>query len=292
MPENNYHKILFIINPGSGKNSNDWPKLIGDYFNSSEHEIELFELPADCSTEQIKNKIADSKAGRVVAVGGDGTIKLVAECLMDKKIPLGVLPAGSANGLAKELGITEKPEEAMAVLKKGFTKKIHLTKVNDHICIHLSDIGFNANAMKTFEEQQGRGMWGYMKAFAKVFRTNPVMEVEVLIDKKPMKLEAVMIVIANGTKYGTGALINPVGRLDDDKFEVIAIKKISLSEIFKMTYSHKPYDFSKTSVHQVENLRVKSLRNVHFQVDGEYLGKVKEVNAHILCEALEIIVPE
>ena len=54
-----------------------------------------------------------------------------------------------------------------------------------------------------------------------------------------------MIVIANGTRYGSGAVINPLGRLDDNLFEVVIIRKISFSEIFKMMFTHRPYDKTK-----------------------------------------------
>ncbi|HSN59881.1 MAG TPA: diacylglycerol kinase family protein, partial [Ferruginibacter sp.] len=203
----------------------------------------------------------------------------------------GILPAGSANGLAKELGISDKPEEALHILTNGVLKKIHVTRVNNHLCVHLSDIGFNAFLIKKFETQKRRGMWGYLKASLKVLIKHPRMQVEMEIDKKTVKMNAAMIVIANATKYGSGAVINPVGKLDDLLFEVIVIKKISLHEIYKMTFSHAPIDPAKTEIFQTNALKMRSVRRAHFQVDGEYLGKVNEVNAAIITDALEMIVP-
>jgi diacylglycerol kinase family enzyme len=100
-----------------------------------------------------------------------------------------------------------------------------------------------------------------------------------------------MIVIANATKYGSGAIINPIGKLDDELFEVIVMKKISIGEMFKMIYSHEEYDSEKTEVFQTNELSIKSFRKVHFQIDGEYLGKVREVNAVIMPDCLEIVIP-
>ena len=292
MPEINRLKILFVINPVSGNNTTDWPSLIAAFFKDLNHTIELFELKDDCKPETIKEKINQFNPQQVIAVGGDGTIKLVAECLLQKNIPLGILPAGSANGLAKELGISEKPEQALNTLVKGVLKKIHVTRINDHLCIHLSDIGFNALVIKKFEMQRGRGMWGYLKASVKVLFNKPRMEMEILINEKAMKINAAMVVIANGTKYGSGAVINPLGKLDDEVFEVIALKKISLPEIFKMKVSHASFHPDKTSVYQTNSLTMRSARKVHFQVDGEYLGKVNEIKGLIIPGALEIIVPE
>lgn len=285
------HKILFIINPAAGTNNTDWPQLITNYFASPNYTIQFFYLPKKCNEALITEKIEVFNPRKVIAVGGDGTIKLVAACLIKKDIPLGILPAGSANGLAKELGISEVSEEALSVIANGFSKKIHITNINSQMCIHLSDIGFNAYAIKGFEIQHKRGMWGYLKASLKVLWKNPVMEIEMLIDNKAVKIKAAMIVIANATKYGTGAVINPIGKLDDDMFEVIAVKKISIHEIFKMTFSHAPYDINKTELFQTHTLLMRSQKKVHFQVDGEYMGMVNEVKATLIKDALEIIVP-
>ncbi len=291
MSENNCKKFLFIINPGSGNNDIDWTQEIKQYFLTTKYIIELFDLPADCNLQKIKDKIANFLPSQVIAVGGDGTIKLVAECLVQKNIPLGILPAGSANGLAKELGISSVPAEALDVLIKGSLKKVHAIRINNELCLHLSDIGFNAFVIKMFETQTGRGMWGYIKASARALWSHPHMMIEMQLLNKKIKLKAAMVVIANATQYGSGAVINPIGKLDDEVFEVIAVKKISFREIFKMMISHEPYDTEKTEIFQTNTLTIRSRKKAHFQVDGEYLGKVNVVNASIITNALEIMIP-
>jgi diacylglycerol kinase (ATP) len=284
-------KILFIINPSSGTDTPDWQGIITNYFNDFNHHVEVYQLPTDFNTKSIREKITSFSPHRVIAVGGDGTIKLLAECLMNTQLSLGILPAGSANGLAKELGIPEDYTKALDVIVNGLLKKIHLLKINDHVCIHLSDIGLNAHAVKKFETLPGRGMWGYLRASLKVLRINPVMKVEIQMADKVITRKAHMIVVANATRYGSGAVINPIGKLDDDLFEVVVVKKISLGELFKMIFSHNPYDSNKTEIFQTTTLSLRSVRKVFFQIDGEYLGKVNEVHATLLPDALEIIVP-
>lgn len=291
MPVGSNYRFLFIINPGSGTTTPDWETIITNYFDHLSHTFDIYTLSADISTKSILSKIALFKPDYVVAVGGDGTIKLLAECLINTKIPLGILPAGSANGLAKELGIPDVYEEALNVVVKAYRKKIHLLNINEHICIHLSDIGLNAHAIKKFESLPGRGMWGYIRASLKVLRINPLMKVEMRLNNQVIIRKAHMIVIANATRYGSGAVINPLGRLDDHLFEVVVVKKISLSELFKMIFSHNPYDSNKTEIFQTTQLSLHATKKVFFQIDGEYLGKVNEVRAIILPEALEIIVP-
>jgi diacylglycerol kinase (ATP) len=284
-------KLLFIINRSSGNNEKDWYEIIQNYFKSLHHTIELFALPDPCTPDKIRQKIEEYKPGRVVAVGGDGTVKLVAQCVQQTNISLGILPAGSANGMAKELEIPNNAEKALDIVINGGTRKIHLVKINDQLCIHLSDIGFNAFVVKKFETGASRGMWGYVKALWKVLWNKPMMLAEIHTDKTVIKRNAAMIVVANATKYGTGALINPHGKLDDDVFEVIVVKKISLKEIFKMMISHTPYDPEKTELFQTSSLHIQSQKKAHFQVDGEYLGKVNKINATIIPSALEVIIP-
>lgn len=291
MTKKNNLKRFFIVNIGSGNNTTDWPAVITNYFKPLLHTIEIYVFSKNSSVETIKEKIKVFSPHQVIAVGGDGTIKLAAECILGTKMALGIVPAGSANGLAKELGISDNPTSALDILVKGHSRKIHVTTINGELCIHLSDIGLNAYAMKKFESLPVRGMWGYLMASIKVLWQNPQMEVEMKIDNKSIKVNASMIVIANATSYGTGAVINPIGQLDDEVFEVIAVKKISPREIFKMVFTHEPYDSEKTEIFQTDALLIHSRKKVHFQIDGEYLGKVKEVKAILIPDALEVIVP-
>ena len=284
-------KLFFIINLGSGNNTTDWSKEIKNYFVNYNHDIELYYLTQHCNIETIKEKIRLFLPDIAVAVGGDGTIKLVAECIFKTKIKLGILPAGSANGLAKELGISNVPVQALNLLVAGHSQKIHTVQINGQLCIHLSDVGLNAYVVKEFENQPVRGMWGYFMASLKVLWQNPLMVVQMKIGQTKIKIKAKMIVIANATKYGTGAIINPIGKLDDELFEVIVIKKISILEMFKMIVSHEPYDSEKTAIFQTNELFIKSYRRVHFQIDGEYLGKVKQIKATIMPNCLELIMP-
>ncbi|MBC7722998.1 MAG: acylglycerol kinase family protein, partial [Pedobacter sp.] len=109
-------RILFIINPKSGNSSTNWAAVITDYFRPLNFVVELFVLPAAFSCQILTKKINYFLPTIVVAVGGDGTIKLVAECLLQTNILLGIIPAGSANGLAKELGISTNITQALDVI--------------------------------------------------------------------------------------------------------------------------------------------------------------------------------
>lgn len=288
-------KILFIINPRSGNQSINWEKEIRFYFKNLNYFIEIYTIEGNCDPEVIKMKIESCSPDQVVAVGGDGTVGLVAECLLQKNIPLGILPAGSANGMAKELGISERPSEALSLLTKGMIKTIHVTMINDKLCLHLSDIGFNARMIEKFQSENIRGLWGYFKSTVQVARNiffSNKMQISMRLDDEIIDLKASMIVIANATKYGSGAIINPAGNLEDEWFEVIVVKKISLIEVFKMLVSHSSFNPNKMAVFKTKSLEMKLTKKNHFQVDGEYLGKVSEVEAHLIPDAIQVNVPE
>jgi diacylglycerol kinase family enzyme len=159
------------------------------------------------------------------------------------------------------------------------------------MCIHLSDIGFNAYVVKKFENEKKRGMWSYVKAAWKVLRQHSDIRVQLKMENETISMNAAMVVIANATRYGNGVVINPEGQLFDDLFEVVIIKKISFRELFKMRFTQRNFDESKTTLYQTRWLQIESIRKAHFQVDGEYRGKVNKVNAEIVPAALDIILP-
>jgi diacylglycerol kinase family enzyme len=106
-----------------------------------------------------------------------------------------------------------------------------------------------------------------------------------------VSVKALMVVLANATKYGTGAVINPEGNLYDGKFEVVIMKKLAITELFKMWFRPSPFDPKKIRLFPATSVSIATKRKVDFQVDGEYLGKVNKVDAHILAGQLKLIVP-
>ncbi len=285
-------KLLFIINEGSGNNDTDYSNAIDDFFRDKPDMLAekiVLRQPIDCGA--LKADIQNSKADKVVAVGGDGTIKLVAEMIIGSDMPLGILPAGSANGMARELGIPLDVVKALELICMEEARPIHMVKINGELCIHLSDIGFNAYIVKKFETLGHRGIWGYTKAAWKVMWQHSRMKAEFCINGEQLSRSAVMIVIANATKYGTGVTINPLGRLDDELFEIVIIRKISLLEILKMNLTKLPLNAKKTEVYQTSSVNIRSRKKAHFQVDGEYLGKTNRVQAEIMPRAIHVIYP-
>ncbi|RYY85169.1 MAG: diacylglycerol kinase family lipid kinase [Chitinophagaceae bacterium] len=287
-------RILFVINPVSGgKAKTDWETQIRDTIRDSVHEMDFFLLNGEDDESSVRHHIERMRPDRVVAVGGDGTVKLVAGILRDSDIPLGILPAGSANGMARELELPLDVAAALRVVMEGQPKAIDLISVNnDEICIHLSDLGLNAMLVKYFEGSKKRGMWGYGRAVLRVLWQKQKMRAIVRTDSETVRRGAYMIVLANARKYGTGANINPEGDLSDGLFEVVLVRRLNLVEILKALFTNRSFDAAKIEVLHARSVEIETRKHAYFQVDGEYRGKTQFVQARILPGALLVLLPE
>ena len=291
--ENSSHlKILFVLNPVSGgKKKIDWESVIRDYFKNLGHQIELYVLSDKDDTGSLNYWIEKLQITRIVAVGGDGTVTLIAKQLLGTDLIMGILPAGSANGMAKELQIPETPEEALDIIVNGTVKCCDVIKINENdISLHLSDFGLNARLVKYFDEGMLRGMWGYSRMVFKVLWHKKLMNAHILADNLNLNITAYMIVLANASKYGTGAVINPEGNVGDGVFEIVVVRKLSLFELFKMFLSYRNFNPKKVEVFQTRTATITTRHKTHFQVDGEYKGKIDKVTAAIIPSQLNLLV--
>jgi diacylglycerol kinase (ATP) len=287
-------KLLFVINPVSGgKSKENWEMRIQEYFSKLPHSVEIFLLGGEHDADSIRHYILNWKPDRVIAVGGDGTIKAVAEHLVGSDISLGIVPGGSANGMARELGLPVDLEKNLDIILNGQPKKMDVIRINDEeISIHLSDIGLNALLIKYFEKNKGRGKWGYFKAVFRTMWEKQLMHVHIVGNGVDERRKAFMIVIANASKYGTGALINPKGDLYDGEFELIIVQRLALAELVKMLIQHRQFNPNKIDILRVKEVKLIPSKKAYFQVDGEYRGKVTEIHARILPGQLSVMLPQ
>ena len=254
--------------------------------------MEFFLLTGKSDAASVSSHLERVKPDRVVAVGGDGTVKMVAELVHGQPIPLGIIPAGSANGMARELEIPLDVNAALDVAVNGRPQPIDLIRINDNeICIHLSDMGLNAMLVKYFEKSKKRGMWGYGKAIFRVLWEKRKMYATIHTDEETHRRKAYMIVLANARKYGTGANINPEGDVTDGYFEIVVVRKLHLVEIFKSILTNKSFHPDRIEVFKTKKVTISTLKRAYFQVDGEYRGKITQLNAEIIPAQLTIMLP-
>ena len=285
--------FLFVVNHSSGTNkSTNWDNVINTFLADSEQSFKIYHLPESFTITQIKDHIAAYNPKNIIAVGGDGTVTMLANIVAYTNIALGILPAGSANGMAKELGIPENPVEALKIIIDEHVRKCDLIEINKNkYCLHLSDIGLNAHLIKHFDEGKLRGKLGYAMVILKTLWYKEKMQVCIKTKNIEVKRNAFMVVIANATKYGTGAVINPEGNLSDGLFEVIIVRKLAFGTLLKMLFKPGIFNPKKIEIIPSTSVEVSMSNKMYFQIDGEYQGKIKNLTAQICEGCLNMIVP-
>jgi diacylglycerol kinase family enzyme len=181
----------------------------------------------------------------------------------------------------------------MDLLVHGIPRKVDVIRINDsEVCLHLGDIGLNAQLVKYFEERGLRGKLGYARGVLRVWWNRTPMRVYINDGTKRIARDAFMVVLANARMYGTGAVINPVGSIQDGIFEVIIVRRLSLIELFQMFFRKRNYDKDKIEIIPAQSVDIQVKKKAYFQVDGEYRGKTKEVKAVIQHHALCLLYPQ
>lgn len=297
MPEQKTNEmILFVSNPISGDiDKEDLKKKIRDFMQSQHRSVKFYDTTGKNDKENILNAIKNYNPSTVVAIGGDGTCNLVAQALLNKQIKMGIIPLGSANGLATELNLPKKPEENLSLIMSGKSKNIDVLRINNnYISVHLSDIGFNAQIIKTYEEGETRGLTGYIKSFVdELGEANPA-NFEIVCGNNIINTNAFMIVIANATKFGTGALINPTGKIDDGYFEIVIVKPQNFINFLQMIipfYTGRIQTLDFVEIYTCKKVKIINYGRKDLQIDGEIIDQPKLIDVEIMPRSLEIIIP-
>ncbi|ADR22136.1 hypothetical protein MATR_02270 [Marivirga tractuosa] len=287
-------KLLFIINPKSGNNDKSTlEKQISRVCDKNKKEYALFYTTGENDKEKIEEKQDEYQADTLVACGGDGTVNMIAQLLLNSPAQLGIIPLGSANGLAYELDIEEDVEESLELLMIGNSISMDVIQINDEfICLHLSDLGFNAKMIKDFEESGERGMLSYAKSFFGSLMEKKTNEFRIEFNGSEKTVKAEMIVMANASSYGTGAVINPESKLDDGTFELVIFKPIPLKDLLSLTLESFLGDIKSSpyvEIYKVEKAKIYCKEAELLQIDGELKGVNQEIKAEILQGALRVI---
>jgi len=295
--EKNRKKLLFVINPISGDiDKEHLERDISEFMSARNQSYEIYYTTGENDRIEISERVKKSGADVVVAVGGDGTCNLVAQVLLHTEKKMGIIPLGSANGLATELNLPQVLDENLKIILKGKTREIDVVQIDDrHLSLHLSDIGLNAKIVEQFENGEIRGFLGYGKYFfGELGKAEPT-KFEIEFNGKIKKKKALMIVIANAAKYGTGAVINPESKLDDGYFEIIVVRPQKAIEFIGMIipfFTRKIHRLNYVDIYKCKKAIIRNLEKQMVQADGEIIGQPEQVFVENLPRSLKVIVPE
>jgi YegS/Rv2252/BmrU family lipid kinase len=284
--------VYFIYNPNAGNKSNRYrQKLVNTLQKIPNTTLLLTEYPYHA--QKIVEELLRSNPEKIIAVGGDGTINEIGNALKGQDIPMGIIPLGSGNGLARHLNIPMNVSKAIGIALNGESTYIDVLTWNKRAFFCTAGIGFDAYVAALFHQGSGRGFVNYIKASIKaLYKYEPI---EIGLDKH--KIESYFsITFANANQFGNNAYISPISNLQDALFEIVKIKnghlgqkvQLGISLFLKQIHRHR-----LVTIKQAKSIQLFVNPGTFYHLDGESLQtSEQEIQIEILPEKLLVIKPK
>ena len=272
-------RIAAIVNPVSGAGMD--PHAARHRVEMIRDELKRRELSAtiDLTTRagharDLARAAVRSGADLVIVWGGDGTVNEVGAELVGTSATLGLIPAGSGNGLAGGLGIPRGPREALATALGTRTMAVDVGMLDDRPFFNIAGIGFDAHIARLFNERP-RGRRGKTPLCGdRRPRRLPISGegYALTLDGRPHACRALLIAFANGREYGMGMQIAPGARLDDGMLEACVVEERPVVARFR-----DARHLALGSIHRAPNTIIQPVRratiesegDIEFHLDGE-----------------------
>ncbi len=252
-----------------------------EYTKRAKHAIEI-------------SKENSSKFDIIVAVGGDGSVNEIGKSLINSNTTLAIIPAGSGNGLARDLGISMNIKNAIEHINKGEVKQIDTVKINNDYFLGTAGVGFDAFISWKFDEAPTRGILTYIKVALIGFWKYKTVNYNIEYNNVNKLIEGgFLVTFSNSKQYGNNILISPTSKIDDGLIRLIVVKKFPIlylpifiyyllrGQINKFKFTEE-FTSNKFILFNTQN-------NIH--IDGEPIKMDKTLRVEIIPKSLKIIVP-
>lgn len=285
--------IRVIYNPAAG------PKMVRNIDRIRQSLIaggapfEICETSGPEDAVLLAREAAYGGRDTVIAVGGDGTVNEVANGIAGTATRLLVIPHGTGNVFAAEVGLPKSVEGCLSLLSGGETITVRLGKAGKRHFLLLASAGFDAEVVERMGARGKHylGLGAYLLAGARhLFRDQPSLWVE-LPGKERMEVQAV--VVCRGKKYGGGTIMAPSGNLEGNTLQVIALRRLGRLPIVRFAWNvlrGKHAGSPDVLIQEAHSVLVRSRIPSAVQVDGEYLGPLP-VRFEMTDVTVRIIVP-
>jgi diacylglycerol kinase (ATP) len=286
-------RALFLVNP----------RARGGSEGAGEITTRLRGLGLDLVAEPVKDpsRIPElirrhlPEVDRVIVGGGDGTIGASIQVLVDSGLPLGIIPMGTANNLARTLGIPSDPEGACALIAAGHRRRIDLGCVNGRYFCTTASVGLSVQITGELSPEAKR-RWGpvaYALAATKVMRRSHPFRAEIVWEGGTRLTRTVQIVVGNGRHYGAALTVAPDATIDDARLDLYSLEVNHWWQLVRLAPSLK----RGTHVHrgEVEALRARTFelrtrRPMPIDLDGE-IGAETPAHFEVVPRAVAVFVP-
>lgn len=245
---------------------------------------------------ELAARLAADGEAVVIAAGGDGTLNEVVSGLAGSSTVLGVLPAGTMNVFAREMGIPfDSLERAFAVIERGFVREVDLFEANGSPFVQMAGVGFDAAVIEetTWESKKMLGPLAYLLAAVKVLGEQPPKMEVICADGR--REEGMAVLAGNGSLYGGQFKFFRKADNNDSKLDVLVYKeagyRLVLDSLRGLAFGGIDL-VASVSYFQTEAFTVRADREVPVEVDGEWLGRFSEVRFKESTNRLQVIAPE
>jgi YegS/Rv2252/BmrU family lipid kinase len=292
--------VSVIINPISGGARPDAARVRAqialDAVERHGDHAEVFITERSGHARELAKSAVRRGARLVLAWGGDGTINEVASALAFDDVPLGVVPSGSGNGLATELGISKRAERAIAAALQATPHRIDLGEIAGRLFVNLAGVGIDAYVAHEFGRASNvrRGFLTYAKITGRALLDYVPTRCRIVSDEGIVDTQALLVTIANGTQYGNNARIAPQARLDDGLLDLVVVQASSRLR----TFANVPRLFTGTAdrvpgctMRRIRAAAIEADEPIVFHVDGEPVLGGKSLNVRIHPGALWVVAP-
>jgi diacylglycerol kinase (ATP) len=290
MPAQPSNKALFILNPYAGIPPVKF--IISKELQRRRDELSYYKsLSIDESGTMIRQNF--DKYDVFVAAGGDGTVHTVAEQLVGTAKRLGVLPIGSGNGFAKELGFRPNIRSLLKDIDKNECFDVDVININNGLCLNVAGVGLDSFVAHSFDKLKARGFWSYVGVTMLNFIRLRPFHAEIKIPgEKTISEDFFVLTIANTRQFGNNAFIAPDAVPNDGMLDIVMIKPFPkiLFPIFIYRLFAKRMNRSRYFSHLKTGKTVTiSTDETRFHIDGEPVTIAGEVKIEIRKNALKVL---
>jgi len=294
----NRMRILLIANPlvGIRKEKRAVLDRITAELKKRGHSVDITYILKTGAGKNYSSRAALEGYGAVYAAGGDGTINEVASGMIGKPIPLGIIPLGTGNGLARGLGIPLDPGRVIKMLLKNRVATIDAGKIADRFFFATAGIGYDAYIAHDFNRsRRARTSTSlYFLSALKNYFLRRSERVTLRFDGHETRRTLFGLTICNTPQYGGGATIAP--QADPRSGKLVAVLIPKLSPLKALPAIRKLFDGSVTDVREIEYVTFKKLKIIRrspgiFHFDGETQPGEKTLNVQVKPASLKIIIP-
>ncbi len=243
----------------------------------------------------VELALTAAEAGEIpVVLSGDGLVGAVGGALAGSETPLGIVPGGRGNDLARVLGIPTEPERAIAVLAAGQTRRIDVGEVNGKRFLGIASVGLDSEANRLANEARLlRGTLVYAYAGIRSLLRWKTARFTIVVGEERRRVSGYSVAAANNRAFGGGLMLAPDADLEDGEFVVVTIGEISkLRYLINLpkVFSGKHVEDDDVDVFRASRLELSASRDFAVYADGEHLTDLP-ARLRVLPRALNVIVP-